>query len=302
MSLGRLTEARAILQEALGRNPQRLSYRQRMYLLAFLQNDQEQLQEQMDWASHEPGAPAFLGHSDTEAYFGRLRKARELSQSAEEFSLRNDYKERAALFHAAEALREAEFGNAGAARAQALAALAAASGPDTRVLAALALAQTGDAARARKLADQLNERFPSATLIGNYWLPAIRAELEIVSSNHNKAIELLRRTEPYELSSESPMIPVYVRAKAYLSPKQGEAAAMEFEKILKHRGIAGNSFVGALALLGLAKASTVSGNISQARARYEDFLALWKDADPDIPIFREARAELVRITPSPNKR
>jgi eukaryotic-like serine/threonine-protein kinase len=301
IGLGRWTDAEAVLQEAIGRNPKNAAVRQQMYRLAFLQGDQKLLQAQIEWAARDPRTLARLGHSDTEAYFGHLRKARDLSRAAEESAVHSDFKERAALLHAAEALREAEFGNHGVAGEEAQIALAPSPGSDTQVLAALALAQGGDGLRARQIADDLSNRLPSATLIQNYWLPTIRAQIEIASNNPAKAIELLRRTERYELSSASPMLPVYVRATAFLTAKQGPAAAGEFKKILEHRGVVGNSPIGALAHLGLARAFAMAGNVSEARAAYKNFFALWKDADDNIPILSEARSEFTSITAAQNR-
>jgi eukaryotic-like serine/threonine-protein kinase len=301
IALGRWTDAKAVLQEAIGRNPENAAVRQRMYLLAFLQGDQKLLQAQVEWAARDPRTLARLGDFDTEAHFGHLRKARDLSRAAEESAVHSDFKERAALLHAAEALREAEFGNHGVAREEAQIALAPSPGSDTQVLAALALAQGGDGLRARQIADDLSNKLPSATLIQNYWLPTIRAQIEIASNNPAKAIELLRRTERYELSSASPMLPVYVRATAFLTAKQGPAAAGEFKKILEHRGVVGNSPIGALAHLGLARAFAVAGNVSEARAAYKNFFALWKDADDNIPILSEARSEFTSITAAQNR-
>ena len=301
IALGRWTDAKAVLQEAIGRNPENAAVRQRMYLLAFLQGDQKLLLAQIEWATRDPRTLARLGDFDTEAHFGRLRNARDLSRVAEESAVHSDFKERAALLHAAEALREAEFGNHGVAREEAQIALASSPGSDTQVLAALALAQGGDVFRARQIADDLSNKLPSATLIQNYWLPTIRAQIEIASNNPAKAIELLRKTERYELSSASPMFPVYVRATAFLTAKQGPAAAGEFKKILEHRGVVGNSPIGALAHLGLARALAMAGSFSEARAAYQNFFALWKDADEDIPILREARAEFASITAGRNR-
>ena len=156
----------------------------------------------------------------------------------------------------------------------------------------------------REVADHLNASFPSATLIKNYWLPAIGAELEIASGHYTGAIDLLQPAERYEMSSDGPLIPAYIRGRAYLRAKQPEAAATEFRKVLQHRGIVGNNPVGALAHLELARALTASGETSEARAKYQEFLMLWKDADREIPILREARSELAKIggTKSPETR
>jgi predicted Zn-dependent protease len=230
--------------------------------------------------------------SDTEAHFGRLRQARDVSLRAEQSATQNDLGERASLMHAVEAVREAEFGNVEGARTQAQSALTAALGPDARVLAALALAKAGDADHARKLIDQLNTAFPSSTLIQNYWLPTVRAEIQLEGGNASRAVDLLQPTGSYELAdTPMPMFPVYVRAKAYLRARRGDAAVAEFQKILQHRGLVGNSVVGALAHLGLARAYALSGDTFKARTGYQEFFTLWKDADANVPVLRAAKTE-----------
>jgi tetratricopeptide (TPR) repeat protein len=146
------------------------------------------------------------------------------------------------------------------------------------------------------LADQLDAEFPVSTLIHSYWLPAIRAEIELHARNYNRAIELLRPTASYELADTPvPLAPVYVRGEAYLEARQGEAAAAEFQKILDHRGLVGNAPLGALAHLGIAHAYSASGEIAKARGSYRDFLGLWKQADADIPILRQAAGEFQKL-------
>jgi predicted Zn-dependent protease len=297
MALDRLPEAKGLLREAFTRNAEQLAIRQGMYLLSFLDGDMSHVQEQVDWAINKPGAEGLLGsHSNTEAYFGHFKKARELSRLAAASAQHNDFRERAAMLQCAEAVREAEFGNAQAARRQARDALAALPGPDVQVLAALAFARAGAASDARRQADRLNADFPLSTLMQNYWLPTIRAEIELDTGNPKRAIELLHTTGSYELADTLlPLIPVYVRGEAYFRAKQGNEAAAEFQKILQHRGIVANSPVGALAHLGLARAFALAGDTAKARAAYQDFFTLWKDADPDIPVLKQAKAEYARI-------
>jgi predicted Zn-dependent protease len=235
-------------------------------------------------------------HANTSAYFGRFYKARELSRLAVGFARRNDFKERAALLLASEALQEAWLGNSEAADAQARAALSSVPGRDVRALAALALAGAGDAKRAARLADQLGAEFPWSTLVHNYWLPTIRAEIELRGGNYNRAIELLQAARPYELAdTPSPLSPIYVRAEAYLRARQGELAATEFQKIVEHCGIVANSPLGALGHLGMARACAISGKTGEARSKYKEFFALWKDADTSIPLLKQAKAEYLRI-------
>jgi eukaryotic-like serine/threonine-protein kinase len=292
--LNRLEDARAIYQKNFARNPNQLFWRQGMYLLGFFDGNTRLMEEQVGWAIQTPGAEDELlaMHANTDAYFGHVEKARELIHRAVEFSQRHELRERAARLIARGALWEAWFGNSEAAARQVRAALGLAPGRDVRALAALTLAHTGDRSQAGKLADQLDAEFPASTLIHSYWLPAIRAEIELHGRNYSRAIELLRPTASYELADTPvPLAPVYVRGEAYLEARQGEAAAAEFQKILEHRGMVGNSPVGALAHLGMARACSVSGETAKARSNYQGFFELWKQADADIPILRQARGE-----------
>jgi eukaryotic-like serine/threonine-protein kinase len=159
----------------------------------------------------------------------------------------------------------------------------------------LAMACIGDIARAGKLADRLKVDFPSATLIQNYWLPTIRAEMARQAGKAGNAIEILRAAGPYELSSEAPMLPAYVRAAAYLTAHQDDAAATEFQKILQHRGVVGNHVVSALAQLGLARAYAGKGDTARARTAFRRFLTLWNEADRNVPILERARVEFANI-------
>src|SRR5208282_5163080 len=239
---------------------------------------------------------------DTEAFSGRLGNARELSQRAVDSTRRASEKETAAEWEMNAALREAEFGNAAQARRQTAAALVLASTRDVQILAALALARAGDSNRAQKMAGELQTQNPLNTKINGYFLPAIRAIVEINRKNPAKAIALLQVAAPYELGSPDPdpvvgamMYPVYLRGHAYLLLHQGSAAAAEFQKFLDHRGVVVNCPLGALARLGLARAYAMQGDTAKAKAAYQDFLILWKNADPDIPILIAAKAEYAKL-------
>jgi predicted Zn-dependent protease len=169
-------------------------------------------------------------------------------------------------------------------------------GREVRALAALALARTGDAGQARILAEQLDAEFPLSTLIHYYWLPTIRAEIELHDGNYFGAIELLRTTEPYELAdTRSPLIPIYVRAEARLAAGQDGPAAAEFQKVLDHRGIVANSPLGWLGHLGIARAYARSGQTAKAHTAYQNFLELWKQADDDNPVLKQAKAEYQKV-------
>ncbi len=206
------------------------------------------------------------------------------------------------LWQANAAIREALFGNTDTARQNAAAAVALAPGSrDAEVQAALAYALAGDAARAQSLANDLAKRFPQDTVVQSVWLPTIRAQIETGRKNAARSIDLLHAAAPYELgmlSGSAPnscMYPVYVRAGAYLSAQQGPVAAAEFQKMLDHRGLLWNCATGALAHLGLARAYALQGDTVKARTAYQDFLALWKNADPDIPILQQAKAEYAKL-------
>lgn len=297
--LDRWREAGTFLRQSLALNADQPFYRQELYLLSFLEKDTATMQAQVAWATHMPGSEGdftFL-QSDSEAYSGRLGKARDLTRLAVESAQHSDFHERASLWQAVEAAREALAGNSDLAIRTAQAALELAAGLDVRALAALAFARAGDAAQAGGLAEKLAADFPLNTILQNYWLPTVRAEIELAAGNAARAIELLQTAGSYELADTPlPLIPVYVRAEAFLAAKRADSAAAEFQKILQHRGIARNSIVGALAQLGLARAYALSGDTAKARSAYQDFSALWKTADPGIPVLKAAKAEFAAIT------
>lgn len=302
LALNRGEDARASVEHALTRNMDYYDLRLDLYLTAFLRDDQEGMRQQLAWAAGRSGEEDWLlsTQSDTEAYFGRLGNAREFSRRAADSALRADAKETAALWQANAALREAEFGNPGPARQNAMAALAVAPGRDVKSVAALALARAGDSAHAQKIADSLNEDFPQNTIVQGYWLPAIRSAIEIHQRNPAKAVEILQTATSYELAQCQPfhvgmLYPNYLRGQGYLLARQGKEAVAEFHKIIDHRGIALNFPLEALAHLGLARAYALEGDREKARGAYLDFLNLWKDADSDIPILQQAKAELAKL-------
>jgi predicted Zn-dependent protease len=260
------------------------------------------MKQEMAWGAGKPGAedPLLSAQSDTEAYYGRLPKAQDFSRRAVDSALRADSKETAALWQANAALREAEFGNATAAKQGVTSALALAPGRDVKVLAALTSARIGETARAKTMIEDLERNNPSNTVLKLYWLPTLKAAIELNGGNSAQALVLLEAAAPYELGEPPPLqlgtlYPTYLRGQAYLMAHNGSAAAAEFQKFLDHRGIALNFPLGALAHLGLARTYTVSGDTAKAKAAYQDFLALWKDADPDIPILKEAKAEYAKL-------
>ena len=302
-ALNRPDEAKAKYQEAVAHKVNNPLVRGNRYGVAFYEGDTVEMQRQVDATKDKPGEDVLLSFaSDTDAFYGRLASARERSQRAIESARHSDAKETAAEWQMNAALREAEFGNTARARQETASALDTAATRDVQILAALALARTGDTGQARKIADDLAHRFPLDTMINRYWLPAIDASIEIGRNNPTKALERLRTAAQYELGTPTPqfevggsLYPAYVRGQAYLSLHQGAEAAAEFQKFLDHRGIAVNSPLGALARLQLGRAYVLAGNKTKARHAYLEFLELWKDADPDIPVLKQAKLEYAKL-------
>jgi len=295
--LNQLGEARATYQEAIKRKPDNAGPHAYMYGVAFLERDTKEMERQANW-----GADGLLSYqSDTEAFFGHLKKARELSQRAVQSGYLNDLKETAAEEEVNDALREAEFGNAARANERSTSALAMTSTRDVQILAALAFARAGDSTRAQRLADEVQKQFPLDSIIGGYWLPTVRAAIEINRNNPSKAIEFLKTATTYELGDVSDFefgaffYPVYVRGQAYLLLHQGADAAAEFQKFLDHPTMVANNPLFVLAHLGLARAHALQGHTDKSRAAYQDFFTLWRDADQDIPVLKQARAEYAKL-------
>jgi predicted Zn-dependent protease len=304
VAANRLDDAKSVYNEAVARKAEVYTLHANRYGLAFLEGDKAEMDRQVAWGAGKAGAEDVLlsAASDTEAYYGRNGKALDLSRRAIDSAKRNDQKESAAQWQMEAALREAELGHTAEARQQAKAGLALASNHDSQILGALAFARAGDSAQAAKMADDLGKRYPEDTLVNNYWLPSIRATIELGRNNADKAIEILQAAVPYELGIPTPapvaggmLYPIYVRGQAYLKLRQGTEAAAEFQRIFDHRTIVVNFITGALAHLGLARAYALQGDTAKARAAYNDFFTLWKDADRDIPILKQAKAEYVKL-------
>ena len=297
LSLNRLKEAQFTFEEAQAKNFDSPSIRYIAYQLRFLQNDAAGMSQQVAWATGKLGVEdGFLGlEADTAAYSGRLGRARDLSRQAVVSAKRAEEPELAAWYEADAALREALFGNPAETRERAADALGLSNSWSVQSLAALALAFAGDAIRARTLADDLANRFPDHTIVQSYDVPTIRAQLALSHDDPSRAIEILQAAVPYELSDAGTLYPVYVRGEAYLAAYKGNEAAVEFQKIHDHRGIVVNSPIGALAHLGLGRAYALSGDKTKAKSAYQDFLTIWKDADPDIPVLKQAKAEYAKL-------
>jgi tetratricopeptide (TPR) repeat protein len=239
--------------------------------------------------------------ADTDAYYGRMKKARDLARRAADSAIRSGAKETGALWITMQALREVELGNAAAARDDVNRAMALAPGRDVKVLAAVALARIGEVAQSKKILESLERSEPGNTYLKVYWFPVVEASMAMARQTPDEAIVALEPAVPYELgntppfNSNSPVYPAYVRGLAYLAQRNGLAAASEFQKFLGHPGIVQNFLLGSLARLQLARAYAISGDTAKAKTAYQDFLTLWKDADPDIPILKEAKAEYAKL-------
>ena len=314
LALQRFDEARQIIHEAQTRNLDDPIHRNALYALAWLGADGPAMVEQKQWfASHREYENYGLAlASDTEAYAGHIGKARELTKRAVDSAIGTDSQEIGAVYLAIAAQREAAYGNATKARQVAAEAfkLAPAS-PGAEAEATLAFAMAGDRARAESLAQDLGKRFPLDTQMQSLWLPAIQAQLALERKSPVSALSTLQAATPIELGqfqfvlNISCLYPVYVRGEAYLAAGQGRAAAAEFQKILDHSGIVWNCWTGALAHLGVARANALESRTSQgadadaarvrALAAYKNFLTLWKDADADVPILKQAKAEYAKL-------
>jgi len=302
MSLNRLDEAETVYKQAEERKLEGELLFEGHYWLEFLKGDAAQMAQLVSAALGKTRSEDLMlaMQADTGGWYGKLKNARELTGRAMDSALRNDAKETAAGYQVAAALREVEAGNQQQARAEGKAAVRLAPNRDVRAIAALALARAGDTAAAEKLAAELDKAFPLDTLVQRYWLPSVRAAVALERHDPNRAIELLNVAGPIELSSITPTLtiflcPVYLRGEAYLMLHDGDRAAAEFQKFIDRRGVVMNFPWGALARLGLARAYALQNDTAKARAAFQDFLTLWKDADPDIPILKQAKAEYAKL-------
>ena len=300
LDLEKLEDVEKVFQAAQANNIDGIDIRQAKYQLAFIRGNTQGMEQQLAWAAGRPGEEDSMlsVQSDTEAYYGRLARARDVSRRAVDSAVRADSKETAGLWQANEGLREAEFGNPAEARKNVDAALKLSQGRDVKLLSALALARAADSVRAASLVDDIEKSAPTNTILKIYFLPTIRAAIEIGKDNPSQAVVDLEPTLPYDLASPAPindLFPPYVRGLAYLASRNGAAAATEFQKLYDHPGIVGNEPIGALARLGMGRACAMSGNVSKAKAAYQEFFSLWKDADPDIPVLKQAKAEFAKL-------
>jgi serine/threonine protein kinase/Flp pilus assembly protein TadD len=300
IALDRLDDAENLLREAQAKGFDGLDIRGNLYLLAFRRGDTKGMEQQLAWVAGRAGdEDAMLsGHADTNAYHGRLVQARDYSRRAVESAVLGGSKETAALWRVTAGLREAEFGNTAAARENADAALSLQSGNDVKLLAALTLARAGDTAKAKRLVEELEKTASTDTMLRFYCLPTIHGAIEISKNNPSQGILDLEAAAPYELGgtlSFAYLYPVWVRGHAYMAAHDGIAAAAEFQKVIDHPGIVLNQPIGSLAHLELGRAYALSGDNVKARASYQNFFTLWKDADPDIPILIAAKLEYAKL-------
>jgi DNA-binding winged helix-turn-helix (wHTH) protein len=294
--LDRLEEAENVIRRATGRGLEIDEVIMLEYDIAFLKGDRSAMERAVARARERSGGDAWISNKEAYAfaYAGQLKTARLLSQRAMDQAIQEAQPERAGLWEAGASLREAFFGNTPQAMQRVTAALNRSHNRQVEFGTALALAVSGDAGRAQQLADDLERRFPEDTIVHFSDLPVLRARIALNQGDPVKAIELLQVAVPYQLGARldlGALYPVYVRGEAHLAAHQGTEAAIEFQKILDHRGVVGSDPIGALARLQLGRAYTLTGDKIKAKAAYQDFLTLWKNADPDIPIFREAKQE-----------
>jgi tetratricopeptide (TPR) repeat protein len=301
VSIGRLDDAEAVFKQAEDRNLVFQGHARSLYLSAFLKGDTAKMAQLSASGAEAPGTedPLLSAESDTEAWYGRLRAARNLTQRAIDLAERKGAMETAAAYLARQSWLEADVGEREQAATDARMAVKAAPNRDVLAMASLALVRAGDVAAGEKLAEELNRNHPVDTLAQRYWLPSIRAAAALERKDAARAAELLEAAHDTEFANQPVMttslLPVYLHGYAYLALHDGGSAAAEFQKYIDHRGMVRNSPWAALARLGLARSYAMQGDSAKARAAYQDFLTLWKDADPDVPILKQAKAEYTRL-------
>jgi eukaryotic-like serine/threonine-protein kinase len=300
--LGRLDEAKAAAQEARGKHVDSPWFPLGLYNVDFLAHDSAGMEREAANAIGKPGVDdqiLFL-ESETAADGGEFAKSRELSRRAADSAQRIGEEETAAEYLGHAAVREALVGKMDWAKEDAKAAIMRANSRQGNGFSAIALALAGDSTQSARLSDDLRKNFPVDTIVQSDYLPMIRVATALRSGNTAQAVEALAEAQPYELGHTNTSLtfalyPVYLRGLAYLAEKQGVPAAREFQKIVDHAGVVGNEPIGALAHLGLGRAYALSGDYAKSKAAYQDFFALWKNADPDLPIYKQAKAEWAKM-------
>ncbi|HXW18105.1 MAG TPA: tetratricopeptide repeat protein, partial [Candidatus Acidoferrales bacterium] len=300
----RLAEAKAVCAQALARFPEDPSIHKDLMEVAFLEGDADGMKKRVDWAIGKPSESEALSfESSVQAHYGHLAKSQELNHRSIEAARRDGFPTAESLMFFADL--EAFLGEPAAARQDATEALSESQGRVVQYGAMTVFAKLGDAARAESFAEASAKDMPEATILNQLWIPNVRATIELGRGAPEKAIAALEPTTPYEFSTYGGMLSHYLRGQAYLMEKKGADAAGEFQKVLDHPGLVGTDAVGPMARLGLARAYVVSAASStgdqaqafksKARAAYQDFLALWKDADPDLPALKQAKAEYAKL-------
>jgi DNA-binding winged helix-turn-helix (wHTH) protein/tetratricopeptide (TPR) repeat protein len=308
LALGRTGEAENTLQRASERKLDIPDFHVQRYVIAFLKDDKAGMEREVVQSREKLGVDDWMSNAEgfVAAYSGHLEEARRMSQRAAVLARKADRRETEAFYETDAAVREDLFGNVSTARRRAGHALELSRSRDVEYGAAFALALSGDSSRSQMVIDDLSKRFPEGTVVQFTYLPTLRALLALNQRQAANAVEMLQTTIPYEdgttieggsefLLGAGNLYPAYVRGLAYLAAHQGAEAAAEFEKILDRRGIVVCDPIGALARLQLGRASAMSGDRSKATAAYKDFLALWKYADPDIPILKQAQEEYAKL-------
>jgi serine/threonine protein kinase/tetratricopeptide (TPR) repeat protein len=297
--LGRYDEAKAVADQAISQKVEPWTIHFMLYSLAFIRGDEATMRREVERAQAQPQAPVvLLLHGQSECAQGRLKKAGESYARAVSQAKIHNYMEFAALAMAAEATCESELGFLKEARPAMTAALALSDGKDSRSIAAYVFAREGDGAQSQKLVGELAKEWPFDTLLNRVWLPLAQATNDIQRNQPAEAILRLESAAPYELGgppSGAVYWPIYIRGEAFLKARDGVKAAAEYQKILDHRGIDPTSPLYSLAWLGVGRAYTLQGDTPKARAAYQDFFALWKDADPDVPVLKAAKAEYEKL-------
>jgi tetratricopeptide (TPR) repeat protein len=300
IAAGRLDETRATYEQVKSLHFDDSDAHASRALLAFLQNDPPAMQAEWAWAAQNPAGagPVIFREARVQAYHGRFRESHRLTQQAVDSAKKSGDKINDTFYQNNEALREAEAGRF----AESLHLLSGTRGRDDthepRGLAILVSARANDLTEAQKRADALEQAYPYDTRILHYSLPTIRAAVKLRQGNPAAAIELLRPATKYELAQDLPfdnLYPAYIRGLAYLQMKEGSLAAPEFQKLIDHPGIVGDFVTGAIAHLQLGRAQAMTGDYAAARKSYEEFLILWRDADPGLPVYKEAKAEYAAL-------
>lgn len=297
LELNQLDKAEQVLEQIKKHNLNPDAARDAFYELAFLRGDNARMQQLVVEAAGHPGEEDDIAsrQAGTEAYYGRLEKSRELERRAIDLAERADLKETAGLRQIFAAMRESLLGNSQLASRGVAAGLFLTKSSDAQILAALALALAGHSNEASALAAEFEKKRPLDTLLHVYWLPTIKAWIELKQNEPSRALSLLERAIPYEYSDVGALYPAYARGQAYLAMQHGREARWEFQKIVDHPGVVGNDLVGALARLGLARAYALEGDTGNVRTCYQNFLALWKNADPDLTLLKQAKSEYAKL-------